>query len=100
MPGSFAYGRADTPNCFKDRTQIGHLFDQSKERLISTARKLGVRVIRVERDGQRGQHIDLCGKPLARAVELCPNTYDQAILAIQKEEPKLFRAISGSKGNS
>jgi len=48
--------------------QIAHLFDQNKSRLISTARKLGVRVIKVEYDGKEAQHIDLCGKPLERAL--------------------------------
>jgi hypothetical protein len=70
MSGLFAYLRRDTPRCFKGRAQIAHLFDQDRDRLISTARKLGVRVIKVERDGARGQHIDLCGQPLNRAISM------------------------------
>lgn len=70
MEGSFAYLRADTPSCFKGRREIAHLFDQEKTRLIATAKRFGVRVIKVERDGQPGQHIDLCGKPLERAKTL------------------------------
>lgn len=50
---------------------IAHLMDMNKNRLISTARRLGVRVIKVEREGAQGQHIDLCGKPLERAIRLC-----------------------------
>lgn len=67
MSGSYAYLRKDTPNCFKGRSVIAHLFDRDKERLMSTARKLGVKVIKVEREGEQGQHIDLCGRPLERA---------------------------------
>lgn len=70
MDGSFAHLRKDTPSCFKGRRQIAHLFDQSLRRLNATARQLGVRVVKVERIGQPGQHIDLCGKPLERALEL------------------------------
>jgi hypothetical protein len=69
MSGSFAYIRKDTPNCFKNQKTIAHLFDQDETRLIATAKKLGVRVIKIERKGQPGQHIDLCGKPLLRALE-------------------------------
>jgi hypothetical protein len=52
---------------FKRYPVIAHLFDKDKERLIATARRLGVRVIKVEREGVYGQHIDLCGKPFDRA---------------------------------
>jgi hypothetical protein len=75
MSGSFAYLRADTPNCFKGRREIAHLFDQDRERLVTTARRLGVRVIKVEREGTLRQHIDLCGKPLERAQALVNSHY-------------------------
>lgn len=68
MPGAYAYGRNDTPSCFKGRKQIAHLFDQDKARLVKTAKRLGVRVIKVEREADPGQHIDLCGRPLERAL--------------------------------
>jgi hypothetical protein len=68
MSGSFAYLRSDTPSCFKGRATIAHLFDQDLTRLVKTARRLGVRVIRVERSGTPKQHIDLCGKPLELAL--------------------------------
>lgn len=68
MDGWLAHRRPDTPACFKNRGQIAHLFDQDRDRLIKTVRKLGVRVIQVEREGERGQHIDLCGRPLERAL--------------------------------
>jgi len=71
IDGSWANLRSDTPQCFKGKRQIAHLFDQDAERLQSTARKLGVRVVRIERRGQPGQHVDLCGKPLGRAQAQC-----------------------------
>jgi len=57
------------PRCFRDGQDWGHLFDMNPKRLVATARRLGVRVIKVSRIGGRGQHIDLCGKPLAKAIQ-------------------------------
>lgn len=54
---------------FKRYPVIAHLFDRDKIRLIATARRLGVRVIKVEREGEQAQHIDLCGKPFDRACK-------------------------------
>jgi len=71
MPGSFAHMRKDTPGCFRRGGQIAHLFDTDLVRLVATARRLGVRIIKVERGGTPRQHIDLCGKPLERACVLC-----------------------------
>lgn len=60
------------PACFKrSGGEWGHLIDRDTERLIATARSLGVVVIVVSRRGMRGQHIDLCGGPLRKAKELC-----------------------------
>ena len=59
------------PAVFKRCKMWAHLFDLDKERLIKTAKKLGVRVIRVHHEGRRGQHIDLCGKPLSKAESQC-----------------------------
>lgn len=70
MSGRFAYLRKDTPSVFKGRDQIAHLFDQNEVRLIETARRLGVRVIKVERRGTPQQHIDLCAGPLDRALRI------------------------------
>ncbi len=55
---------------FKRYPIIGHLMDQNTDRLVKTARKLGVRVIKVEHQGEPNQHIDLCGKPLQRAKSM------------------------------
>lgn len=71
ISGTFAYGRPGTPAVFKQRDEIAHLIDDDYDRLWSTARRLGVRVIKVERIGRVGQHVDLCGKPLARARAEC-----------------------------
>jgi hypothetical protein len=58
----------DSPNCFKKGRQFAHLIDHDVDRLMATARRLGVRVVKVERGGKVGQHVDLCGKPLERAI--------------------------------
>lgn len=55
------------PTCFRGRRELAHLFDQDRQRLEQTARRLGVRVIKVEYPGTSSQHVDLCGKPLERA---------------------------------
>lgn len=70
MSGSYAYLRPDTPSCFKGREIIAHLFDRDVKRLVATVRKLGVRSVLVERTGTDRQHVDLCGKPLDRALAL------------------------------
>lgn len=57
------------PLCFRRAKEWGHLLDQDARRLARTARQLGVRRIVVAHRGERTQHVDLCGKPLARAKE-------------------------------
>ena len=64
-------GWPGAPACFQKTRPWAHLFDQDHERLVKTARALGVRVIHVERIGGVGQHIDLCGVPLSRAMNKC-----------------------------
>jgi hypothetical protein len=49
----------------------GHLFDQDRERVIATARRLGVKRIVVHHPGTPQQHVDLCGKPLNVAIAEC-----------------------------
>lgn len=53
--------------CFDGAPWIGKLFDQDRARLAATARRLGVRIVKVDRAGEPGQHIDLVGRPLQRA---------------------------------
>ena len=55
---------------FRKYPVVGHLFDQDKRRLVHLAQRLGVKVIKVEHEGSLKQHIDLCGKPFDRAIEI------------------------------
>lgn len=67
--------RRKSPKCFLDAVErgedIAHLFDRDAARLRRTATELGVRIVLIEREGERGQHVDLCGKPLRKALESC-----------------------------
>lgn len=56
------------PQVFRQHFPWAHLIDHDRERLVGTARRLGVRRIVVGRDGGRGQHVDLCAEPLYRAI--------------------------------
>lgn len=58
------------PKVFKRYKLWAHLFDHDVERLKATAKTLGVNILHIEREGQTGQHIDLCGAPLLHAIEL------------------------------
>lgn len=88
MPGSFAYLRKTTPNCFKGQAQLAHLFDQDKERLTRTARKFGVRVIKIEHPGTHRQHIDLCGMPLQAALKQAERDKDSHKSGLQSNPTK------------
>ena len=66
-PGLFP----NAPKVFKRSKYAAHLFDQDEKRLIRTAKRFGVRNIRVVRLGWQGQHIDLCGRPLEKARAEC-----------------------------
>lgn len=60
------------PACFHRYPEYAYLFDCNEERLRATARRLGVRVVKihgVRDESRRGQHVDLCGGPLAKARE-------------------------------
>lgn len=52
---------------FRRYPEIAHLFDMDAERLTATVKRLGVRVVKIERPGTNRQHIDLCGRPLEKA---------------------------------
>jgi len=65
------YSCPKAPACFKGKRLWGHLLDSDKKRLVATARALGVRVVCVHRPGEPRQHVDLCGKPLGRAIKQC-----------------------------
>ncbi len=66
MTGQWAQGWPG-PRCFQRATEFAHLFDQNRDRLVETARRLGVRRIVVSKSGTPYQHIDLCGRPLTKA---------------------------------
>lgn len=53
---------------FRGQEQAAHLMDQNKSRLIETARRLGVKRVKVERAGSIYMHVDLYGAPLAKAI--------------------------------
>lgn len=65
----------NAPRCFVNAIRrgenIAHLFDLDKTRLVKTARSLGVRVVYIDNEDTTRQHIDLCGAPLRRALNLC-----------------------------
>lgn len=65
----------DMPRCFARAMQagkpFGHLLDCDHDRLRATAFGLGVRRVVVRRAGRRGQHVDLCGRPLEKAIGKC-----------------------------
>lgn len=59
------------PAIFKRNRPWAHLIDHDIDRLMATAKALGVRVVRVGRRGARGQHVDLCAGPLTKAIAMC-----------------------------
>lgn len=73
-----AYIRPDSPDCFRRAKLAAHLFDQNIGRLRTTAEWLGVRRVKVEKEGKPGQHVDLCGKPLRKAIEYCAEVQEKA----------------------
>ena len=73
-------GWPNAPKVFRDSKLWAHLIDRDRDRLVKTAKELGVNVIRVEREGERGQHIDLCAGPLKKALRRCGVSSDDPIL--------------------
>lgn len=66
----------EIPKCFKQYHIWAHLFDQDTQRLVETGKALGVKCIKIEHEGKAGQHIDLCGQPLLRALDLAEKELD------------------------
>jgi hypothetical protein len=60
----------------RNKSQWAHLFDQDLGRLKKICRKLGVNKMKPERVGTDKQHIDLCGKPLERAIKMAEEETD------------------------
>ena len=72
MTGEWAKGWGG-PQCFRRAKEFAHLFDQDTDRLTTTARRLGVNQVYVHKRGSSGQHVDLCGPPLRRAIAMASN---------------------------
>ena len=68
VQGKSVWPGGATPMCFQNCKTWGHLIDADADRLVATAERFGVRRVIVGRRGTRSQHIDLCGKPLQRAI--------------------------------
>jgi len=66
--------RATAPRCFVqavDRGEpIAHVFCRDEAKLITLARQLGVRAIKIDRRGTVRSHIDLCSGPLWKALRM------------------------------
>jgi hypothetical protein len=58
------------PRCFRGRP-FAKLYDQDADRLRATARRLGVRVVKIDRPGRPEQHVDLVGGPMRKALAEC-----------------------------
>jgi hypothetical protein len=59
------------PEHFLQHLLWAHLIDHDEKRLIELARSLGLMRVYVHRRGRRGQHVDLCGEFLQRAIRAC-----------------------------
>jgi len=86
MRGAFP----DAPGCFKRSRRWGHLLDQNEERLVETARRLGVKRVVVGRPGNIRQHVDLCGRPLERAIEQCGIPNELRVKSDEEAKRALF----------
>ena len=71
ISGRFGHAPGAPGVFLRNQGEMAHLIDHDIERLLCTAKLLGVRVLKVDRAGRVGQHVDLVGKPLARARDLC-----------------------------
>lgn len=60
-----------TPMCFRNAREYGYLFDQDPLRLSRTVQALGVSKLEIDHLGEPSQHVNLCGRPLLRAVARC-----------------------------
>jgi hypothetical protein len=75
-----AWGGPSEHKCFHGAPEIGKLMDADVERLIRMAKSLGVVRIVVCRKDQRGQHIDLVGRPLERGKRLCEQAQEKGLV--------------------
>ena len=70
-PGERGARWPGAPLVFRRSRPWAHLFDQDKVRLVETVTALGVNVVVVSHEGTPRQHVDLCARPLERAIKLC-----------------------------
>lgn len=63
-----AFRRLSHPT-FRRASLWGHLFCKDSVELVRLAKRFGVRKVYIHRQRVRAQHVDLCGKPLERAIE-------------------------------
>ena len=73
------------PGPFAKPGVIGKLMDMDVKRLTETARGLGVRHVKIDRLGRRGQHIDLVGMPLQKARNACLPSEQQIMLPLKMQ---------------
>jgi hypothetical protein len=78
------------PRCFKGK-DFAKLYDDNACRLRATARRLGVRVVKIDHPGEPGkQHVDLVGRPMRRALA-------EAVPAPRKRQPsEICRGMGGA----
>lgn len=69
--------RMNAPKMFMRYSTWGHLLDQQPGRLRKTAKRLGVKIVKIHKPGTKSQHVDLCGRPLDRAIKLCEDSNDE-----------------------
>lgn len=62
-----------SPQCFRTAVEtrgewIAHLFDQNAWRLMELAKRCGINVIYIDKQGSPRQHIDFCGNALQKLL--------------------------------
>jgi hypothetical protein len=85
--------RDSAPGCFRRSEQFAHLFDQDYTRLIATAKRYGVKVVVPQHCGTHRQHVDLCGRPLKRAVRWAQKVADMERDAAKAKEAELAQVL-------
>ncbi len=76
-------GWPKAPGCFRRSRYWAHFFDADVKRLEETARRLGVRVIKITPGNRtRPPHIDLCGAPLSKALRECDGMTEELLVAL------------------
>ena len=61
--------------CFRNAPTSAHLFCRDSVRLCELAEHWGVRRVSIHYEGTHKQHVDLCGRPLCKAIRAALNPY-------------------------